>query len=350
MNLAIEEEKILTGHNAAVSNVSLLSDSERLISASEKGIVRLWRIADSKSLLSRRLHSAPINDLGVSSNEDRVATVSSDNTFSVWKISGGPAVPVPQALDASGHCLAYLRNSMIAVGLSNGSIEFWDSDGSSAPYALQAHADTVNDITSSPDGNFLVSVSANSEIKMWNLQTLEIFQKFLTLGDSIKCIDFSRDNCSLATGDEKGSAQLWQIPSRNPIVSLEVCEAPIADIKFHPSGLLLLILDSTGFLHIWDISSGNRIAEIEVCMEGADSISIGSDGRLIAAGCRDSTVRLLALWPEEGQKEGHLERHISWACRYCFAPLTVGEVEILKSGQPTACCYCGRTLTFDLYQ
>lgn len=348
--MAIEEEKILSGHNSRVRSVCFLNNSKKLISASEKGIVRLWRITDSKSLLSRCLHSAPINDLAVSSTDDKVATVSSDRTFCVWRISGGPAAPVPHTLDASGHCLAYLKNGTVALGLGNGDIELWDSDGFCTLPVFQAHDDTVNDITSSPDGKLLVSVSANGEIKMWESQELELVQRFHNMETSVKCIDFGEDNHTLATGDEKGRIQLWQIPSRRPIVCLGVCEAPIADIKFHPSGLLLLVLGSTGLLHIRDVRSGNRIAEIEVCTDGADSLAISSDGRLIVVGCRDSKIRLLALWPEEGQKERYLRRHTSWVCRYCFAPLTVGEVKVLKSSQPISCCYCGRTLTLDSYQ
>ncbi len=349
MNWDIQEEIALTGHKSAVHDVCFLNGSEKLISASEMGVVRLWRITDSKTLLSRRLHSDTIYDLSVSPGGGEMATISADRTLSVWDLSDESSHPVSQVLDSTAYCLEHLRDDTLAMGMDNGCIVLRDIPGCHVNQVSHAHEDAVNDMQCSPSGEFLVSASRNGEVSLWATPELQLYRRFHGAETPVKCVDFSADGVTVAAGDEEGRVLLWDAHMSSPIACLETCNESIADIKFHPSGRLLLVLGSSGFLYTRDITSTDS-AEIDVCGEGANCLSISSDGRLVAVGCGDSSIRLLALWPEKVQAEGHLKRHVSWTCRYCFAPLTVRDVERLKANQPVSCCYCGRTLTLELYE
>src|SRR5687767_12505980 len=77
------------GHTASVNYAEFSPDGKYVVTASEDGTAKLWRVMDGKLLRDLKGHSYWI-DLAIFSPDGRfIATASNDNSVKVWETKTG---------------------------------------------------------------------------------------------------------------------------------------------------------------------------------------------------------------------------------------------------------------------
>lgn len=158
------------------------------------------------------------------------------------------------------------------------------------------------------------------------LRDLETGKEIKKLGrykQNLQCLAFSPDGEWLAYGDG------WDpLPNRTPPGQLKLCHVEsgkiiqlnghkhmgIYGVAFSPDGQKLYSVGGGGI--IWDVPSGKRLARLEGHQSAVFSVAVSSDGRTIATGSMDKTVR---LWDSEtGELRLTLEGHPYWVTAVAF--------------------------------
>lgn len=219
-------------HMAPISSLDISLSDGIIYSASLDKTVKAWRISDLKCMETIQAHSAPINAIIVSDN-GVLYTASDDATVKVWRRNFGSDNSCPHALTLtlpanSSPVKTLALNSEAGVlygGCTDGYIHYWLKGWFSGQLQyggiLQGHTHAV--LCLSSFGNFVVSGSADSTVRIWIRQQIEEHICVAVLQDHrgpirslaafpIRVVeDGDQDGCVVFTGSMDGVLKLWQV-------------------------------------------------------------------------------------------------------------------------------------------
>jgi WD40 repeat protein len=145
----------------------------------------------------------------------------------------------------------------------------------------------------SPDGRTLASGYWNI-VTLWNMftgQKLAVLQGF---GRYVEGLSFSRDGKFLAAGSDFGGLQIWDVPSRTRIQSLDLEGGQVSEPKFSPDGRLVAVgVYGTGAVWLVDVSTGRILDHQKVSDLGCGSVAFSPGGRFLIAPSTGGLIK----WP-----------------------------------------------------
>lgn len=156
---------------------------------------------------------------------------------------------------------------------------------------FSGHTEGINDVTFSPDGRLLATVSQDSQIKLWDVGSGQEISVLTTHAQPVNAVAFSPDGTILATAGEDGFIILWNTATQQLITVLNGQEGAVNDIAFHPAGDRLLAGYDSSVLRYWDIFNrrsllrllghASRVHTVAMSHDGSRFASGGADGRII---------------------------------------------------------------------
>ena len=105
---------------------------------------------------------------------------------------------------------------------------------------FKGHTDDVLDAAFSPEGKWIVSVSQDKTIRLWNAQTGKEVAKTKEQGDAVLCVAFADDGQRILTGSADNLAVLWKVNTTEgktelkPQLLLKGHSARVTDVAFSP--------------------------------------------------------------------------------------------------------------------
>ncbi len=159
------------------------------------------------------------------------------------------------------------------------------------------------------------------------------------------------DGNRIAVGGSDFRIQIWDVPVKRKVATLEGHVQQVTALVFHPSGSLLLSGGWEGVFRMWEPSSGRQVLQFQ---DKLSSISFSNDGRWLGAVPKNGGGQLLevAACPEYrtfvssmgvGQS-GYFDGDISPDANFVSAGMDDGvRVWDLASGREAAVLEIGRT-------
>ena len=153
-------------------------------------------------------------------------------------------------------------------------------------------------------------------VRLWDVPS---GQEIAQLKGHEKCsidVAFHPDGHLLVTGGEEGTVRLWDVATRAPLailrghagMSSEFCSAPTAN--WWPR------VPSDKTVRLWDAQTHEQLAVIPVGSI-VYGVAFSPDGTRLAAGCADSTIRLIdvATRQEVANLRGHTDyvHAVAWS-------------------------------------
>ncbi|MBO9309930.1 MAG: PQQ-binding-like beta-propeller repeat protein [Chloroflexi bacterium] len=158
---------------------------------------------------------------------------------------------------------------------------------------LRAHTEPVWDCAYSPDGRFLATASADQTVRVWDVQTGGV--RFVLRNSDqpqYRC-SFSRDGKWLVTVGRQ-QLHLWDAERGAHVRQIGQTNAAINAIAFHPDSRRLASADESGVIQVWDVATGNQLHRFEVRPErAASAFAFNASGSLLASVHRSGD---LAIW------------------------------------------------------
>lgn len=209
--------------------------------------------------------------------------------------------------------------NMIASASDDGSIKFWNLDGT--PITLNGNQEArifvrknktkirINSIEFSPNGKILASADVDDKIKLWDMDN---YKEIITLkghkGD-VYSISFSPNGQMLASGSWDKTIKLWDIKTGKLIKSFPPHPADVNVVSFHPNENLIASSSEDGIIRLWDME-GKVVRTFSGHKEQVIAVRFSQDGKILASAGFDNKIKLwdVTTGKEINTIEGHNNR------------------------------------------
>ena len=296
------------------NSVSFSKDGKSLVSASADG-VRLWT-GPRFSQVKFWPDPQSANWIRFSPDGQQFVSAGKGNLIKLWRADGKRIKTLAGHGDQVYRAIFSHSSQLIASASADNTVRVWDAQTGEALRTLRGHQDEVYRVQFSPDDRMIASGGRDDTVKLWQPTSKlgadpndlaefwrgedDALLKTLTgHRNEIMDLDFSHDGRVLASASGDGSIKLWQTHS-DSVARLRNSK-PLNDLAFSQDGKLL-IASSPSRLFFW--RPDGRPLEI-IPKAGGDgfltSLSLRSDGRLLATASDNGRVRLWRLGLTDGQ-------------------------------------------------
>jgi WD40 repeat protein/serine/threonine protein kinase len=117
---------------------------------------------------------------------------------------------------------------------------------------------------------------------LWHLCQGDNFHTFSGHSSGVRCVAFSPDGKTLASGSADASVKLWDVANRRLVVTLPADSGPIAWLAFSNDGETLATVGNEGLIKLWSVKTHQLLFTLQE--KGAARIAISPVGTLLAIG------------------------------------------------------------------
>lgn len=232
------------------------------------GLIQVWDIEKKETVAFFNMHSARINRLVFSSDNNKLASASTDKKIFLWDISEQTIVDSITNHNASVTSIDFSNDGrFLASGSRDRTIRVYDIATKSERFASGPQKSIINEVFFSKNSGMLISCTNNHEVKQWD---------FYSSSDSIliKNTEYYIQNASFRKLDDhlialttenklelwlnNKSTDVWLDKGWINVITLKEPKKNIEKVVFSPFGnafFSLAVNDNT--IKIWDLTANS---------------------------------------------------------------------------------------------
>jgi U4/U6 small nuclear ribonucleoprotein PRP4 len=203
-------------------------------------------------------------------------------------------------------CARYSNTGdMVATGSMTENVKLWDVQTLKSVGELIGHRERVTNLdfaskVASPGKNLLATSSADSSIRVWDLENIES-KKLNTSMELcghrgvVQNLSWHPYRALLGSAGHDRSWRLWDVNTSTELLHQDGIARECSVVCFHPDGGLVLTGDWAGVALLWDLRSGLRLHAFQGHGRKLVRGSFSPDGWRAATCSTDNTVHIWDL-------------------------------------------------------
>jgi WD40 repeat protein len=314
--------RTLSGHASKVLSVAVTSDGQHVLSTSDDGVVKLWKLESGKEVFSlatsddgvtaatatpdgKLVITATHHVSAISATPDGklVITATHYPTLNIWNLETRQEVRrLATGLTAGVTAAALTPNGVRVIsGSYDGQLKVWNLENADPPRTLLGHSKAVNCVRITSDGKFAVSASDDKTLKVWDLQSAQHVQTLEGHTDRVTALALTLDGKSAISASFDGTLKVWNLEDGRELGTLiSSHRLYIRDLAVTPDSQHVISASHDDTLKVWDFATNRETTTLKGHDESVTAVAVTPDGKRIVSASADQTVK---IWDFTGLRE-----------------------------------------------
>ncbi len=265
-----------------VYSVCFHPDGERLVTAGGDGYGRIWSYRDGALIAALTGHTAAIRDLSISANGALIATASDDRTARVWS-SDGTQVKIYNDFYDYVTSTSFTQETIpkVAFATSGGTIRMYHTV-SWFQETLPTGTGSLRTARFAPNGDLAVGY-ANGTTTLWRAPSYPSPVSLERHASAVNRAAFSHDGALVATGSADGTVKISEAISATPLYTIATMSTGVLDVAFSPDDSWLAATGADGTIRLFMVLDGALVATYRH-RAAVYAVAFSHDGALLAGG------------------------------------------------------------------
>ena len=264
-------------HSGLVLHATFSPDGDQFATAGTDRRARIWDASLGTPISPWLYHEQIVKRVSFDHNAARLTTTTTEGLVRLWDLSQRPAALAHESIRLA----EFDRDGRRLLTVSYQDIKIWDLKG--GPPRTRSAGSQIYHATFSPDGERIVTVSADGQARIWDSATgaqLQSFPHDYRLNDAA----FRPDGAWLATasrsGQDEAAVCVWDLATGQRLFVLKHEPGELDHVRFSADGSKLLTFGREA-VSIWDLASRRRLHRFSIDGLLRSSPSFSPDGKLV---------------------------------------------------------------------
>ncbi|TYJ32822.1 hypothetical protein E1A91_A05G062300v1 [Gossypium mustelinum] len=171
-------------------------------------------------------------------------------------------------------------------------IRLWSTKLNANLVCYKGHNYPVWDVQFSPVGHYFASASHDRTARIWSMDRIQPLRIMAGHLSDVDCVQWHANCNYIATGSSDKTVRLWDVQSGECVRIFIGHRSMILSLAMSPDGRYMASGDEDGMIMTWDLSSGRCITPLMGHTSCVWTLGFSCEGSLLASGSADCTIKL----------------------------------------------------------
>nr|AWW87395.1 TFIID1 protein [Tectona grandis] len=175
---------------------------------------------------------------------------------------------------------------------SDSTIRLWSTKLNANLVCYKGHNYPVWDVQFSPLGHYFASASHDRTARIWSMDRIQPLRIMAGHLSDVDCVQWHANCNYIATGSSDKTVRLWDVQSGECVRIFIGHRSMILCLAMSPDGRYMASGDEDGTIMMWDLASGRCVSPLVGHGSCIWSLAFSCEGSLLASGSADCTVKI----------------------------------------------------------
>jgi len=162
-----QEVKRFVRHNAHILSLDISPDNTKIASCSYDNIIKIWDVPSGKELHMINTKEISVNATSVSFSPDGKFITGGERNVNVWNVTTGELVYKARS---GGSPVLYSPDGKLIIIADFKTIQIINAQNGNLIKSLNGHENIINSIAVTSNNDFILSVSQDNTIRIWDIE------------------------------------------------------------------------------------------------------------------------------------------------------------------------------------
>lgn len=294
-------------------------NNQEILLGGTTGKVYAWNFLKN-DLKDLGAHQSDIINLSASESGHYILSNDENGGIRLWDKKNNTLIFTMQKVGLISTQLSKDGKYLIA-GFEDGTLKCWNTKTQKELWAQKAHDTELNLLQFSPDGQFLISGSANEEasatVFLWKTENGQQIQRIDGSSKMMESLRLTQNDRYLLTGRPDGRINIWDQGSGQLLHSIQAHEEAVKSIDVSPNGQQFLSVGNDQVIKIWDLSQAQLLQTLKGPKKGIRNAQFSPDGQMVMSIGGDTEA---FLWNLKTKQTFQVGKSRSLFSDFSFAP------------------------------